>query len=162
MVIRAFKRADFDRVRAIYQQGIDTKNATFQEQAKDWLEWNESCLKGGRFVAEFDGQVVGWASLSPVCSRCVYAGVAEVSVYVDEQQRGKGIGLKLLESLVDYSESHGLWTLQASIFPENAASILIHKKCNFREVGIREKLGCQHGVWRDVVFMERRSRVIGI
>jgi len=116
----------------------------------------------GRLVARVDGRVVGWAALSPVSSRCVYAGVAEVSVYVSAAARGWGVGKALLRALIAESERADIWTLQAGIFPENAASLALHRACEFREVGRRERLGQMNGVWRDVVLMEYRSKVVGV
>lgn len=160
--VRAFEKPDFPSVKAIYQEGIDTGNATFQARAKEWEEWNASLLTTCRLVADSAGEVVAWAALSPVTSRCVYFGVAEVSVYVSTREAGKGIGSLLLGELVLASEKAGIWTLQAGIFPENTASLAIHAKNGFKQVGVREKLGKMDGTWRDVVLMERRSKVVGI
>lgn len=162
MIIRNFDQNDFLAVQYIYQQGIDTGNATFQEKAKSWEEWNNSMLDSCRLVALENNRVVGWAGLSLVSSREVYSGVAEVSIYVAEQAQGKGIGQKLLAQLISESESNDIWMLQAGIFPENKSSIRLHEKNGFRQLGIREKLGKMHGVWRDVVLMERRSYVVGV
>jgi L-amino acid N-acyltransferase YncA len=152
----------WDGVRAIYLEGIATGNATFQQSAPGWPEWNKSHLPSCRFVAKFESQVLGWAALSPVSERCVYSGVAEVSVYVAHAARGTGIGTKLLANLISESEAEGIWTLQAGIFPENTVSLALHTRAGFRIVGIRERLGSMNGRWRDVVLMERRSPVIGI
>jgi L-amino acid N-acyltransferase YncA len=156
---------DWQAVRAIYLEGIATGNATFETDAPDWEKWDRDHRQDCRFVARKDGRpfgrVVGWAALSPVSGRCVYAGVAEVSVYIAEAARGQGVGKALLQALVEDSESHGIWTLQAGIFPENTASLALHKSCGFREVGRRERIGQMDGVWRDVIFMERRSQVVG-
>ncbi|MFZ0590834.1 MAG: N-acetyltransferase family protein [Bryobacteraceae bacterium] len=153
---------DWPAVRAIYLEGIATGNATFERHAPDWEHWNESRLKSPRLVARIDGKIAGWAALTPVSRRKVYAGVAEVSVYVAEQARGRAIGRALLSALVDASENEGIWTLQAGVFPENVASMALHKRAGFRVVGTRERLGCMNGKWRDVVLMERRSRRVGI
>ena len=153
---------DWDEVRAIYQEGIATGNATFEKAAPDWEGWHAGHLPACRLLARSDGEALGWAALSPVSGRCVYGGVAEVSVYVAARARGRGIGLLLLSELVAASERNGIWTLQAGIFPENEASIAIHKKAGFRIVGVRERLGCMDGRWRDVVLMERRSAVVGV
>lgn len=153
---------DWPAVRAIYLEGIRTGNATFEKNAPDWEHWNESRLKSPRLVARIEGKVAGWAALSPVSRRKVYAGVAEVSVYVAEAARGRGIGRALLSGLVEASEKDGIWTLQAGVFPENVASMELHKGAGFRVVGMRERLGCMNGKWRDVVLMERRSRRVGI
>ena len=153
---------DWGAVRAIYCEGIATGNATFETDAPAWEAWDKGHLRACRLVARADDQVVGWAALSPVSGRCVYAGVAEVSIYVSASARGQGIGRALLAALVEASERAGLWTLQAGIFPENAASLALHRAHGFREVGRRERIGQMNGVWRDVVFMERRSKVVGI
>ncbi len=153
--------ADWEAVRAIYVEGLATGNATFERSAPDWTKWDSGHLRVCRLVARGDGGVLGWAALSPVSARAVYAGVAEVSVYVGEEARGRGVGLALLEELVAESDREGIWTLQASIFPENEASIALHRKCGFREVGRREAIGCMDGRWRDTVLMERRSSVVG-
>jgi L-amino acid N-acyltransferase YncA len=152
---------DWDAVRAIYREGIATGNATFEADAPAWEAWDKCHLRACRLVARADGRVMGWAALSPVSGRCVYAGVAEVSIYVAASARGQGIGQALLAALVEASEQAGLWTLQAGIFPENTASIALHRAHGFREVGRREHIGQMNGVWRDVVLMERRSQVVG-
>jgi L-amino acid N-acyltransferase YncA len=152
----------WEAVRAIYLEGIATGNATFETAAPTWSRWDQGHMQGCRLVARSQGEVVGWAALSPVSGRCVYAGVAEASLYVAERARRKGIGRALLEDLIVLSEESGLWTLQAGIFPENTASLAVFKRCGFREVGIRERLGKHHGNWRDVVLLERRSSVIGM
>lgn len=157
MEIRNLIPSDWDQVKIIYEKGIATGNATFQTSAPLWEEWNSAHLQNCRIVMEEDRCVVGWAALTPVSSRCVYAGVAEVSVYVDTAHLGKGIGLKLLHQLILLSEVDGIWTLQAGIFPENQASLKIHQKAGFRILGTREKIGKQHGVWRDTILLERRS-----
>ncbi len=169
-MIERMKTQDWDAVRAIYQEGIATGNATFEMDVPEWEDWDQDHLRDCRFVAREEGQIVGWAALSPVSGRCVYAGVAEVSVYVAALARGKGVGKALLRTLVEGSERQGIWMLQAGIFPENEVSIALHKSCGFREVGRRERLGRMRpaaksaagGVWRDVVLMERRSNVVGV
>lgn len=153
---------DWPAVREIYLQGIATGNATFEKSAPAWKEWDERHLKSCRLVGRIDDRILGWAALSPVSSRCVYGGVAEVSIYVAEDARGHGVGRRLLAALVDASEQNGIWTLQAGIFPENQASIRLHQQVGFRIVGRRERLGCMNGVWRDIVLMERRSAVVGV
>jgi L-amino acid N-acyltransferase YncA len=153
---------DWPVVREIYEEGIATGDATFERAAPAWEDWDAGHMKACRLVALDAGRVVGWAALSFVSERCVYAGVAEVSVYVSAASRGQGIGRHLLESLVAASEREGLWTLQAGIFPENAGSIAIHRRCGFRIVGTREKLGRMNLHWRDVLLLERRSAVVGI
>jgi phosphinothricin acetyltransferase len=160
--IDAMQNTDWDAVRAIYCQGIATGNATFETDAPTWAAWDASHHQACRLVARTGDRIVGWATLSPVSSRCVYAGVAEVSIYVAEDARGQGIGTALLGALVEASEREGLWTLQAGIFAENGASLAMHRACGFRIVGRRERLGQMNGVWRDVILMERRSDVVGV
>jgi L-amino acid N-acyltransferase YncA len=157
MNIRALTPSDWPMVKAIYEQGIATGNATFQTEAPSWEEWDKAHLSTCRFVIEMDGIVKGWAALSPMSSRCVYAGVAEVSIYVSPESSGKGIGTTLLQQLIAESEIQGLWTLQAGIFPENKASVRLHKKAGFREVGYREKIGKMKDLWRDTLLLERRN-----
>jgi L-amino acid N-acyltransferase YncA len=157
---------DWPAVRAIYLEGIATGNATFEQNAPEWEKWDAGHLLGTRIVArsggdEVDGEVLGWAALSPVSGRCVYAGVAEISVYVAERARGRGAGRLLMTRLIADSEAAGIWTLQAGIFPENVASIALHERAGFRILGRRERLGQMNGRWRDVVLMERRSAVVG-
>ncbi|WP_313157580.1 GNAT family N-acetyltransferase [Sphingobacterium multivorum] len=152
---------DWGSVKDIYLQGIATGDATFQKEAPDWEEWNNAHLPFGRIVAlDETGEITGWAALSPISSRCVYAGVAEVSVYVATAHSGRKIGTGLLEALVVESEDRGIWTLQAGIFPENKRSIHIHEKNGFRVVGHREKIGQMDGIWRDTLLLERRSKII--
>lgn len=160
MEIRKLLAEDWQHVELIYKKGIETGNATFQTSAPSWEDWNQSHLTSCRIVMQDDENVIGWAALTPVSSRCVYAGVAEVSVYVDPEHSGKGIGLELLNELVKQSEAEGIWTLQAGIFPENIASLRIHEKAGFRILGIREKIGKQNGIWRDTALLERRSTLI--
>ena len=160
--VRNFRPDDWPAVQAIYQEGIDTKIATFQERAKEWDEWDTSILKVCRLVATVQGRVAGWAGLSAVSSRAVYRGVAEVSIYISQPYWDKGVGSKLLEALIVESEKAGFWTLQAGIFPENTASLALHQKCGFRIVGSRERLGKMDDVWRDVLLLERRSQVVGV
>jgi phosphinothricin acetyltransferase len=152
---------DWETVRAIYLAGIATGDATFETAAPTWDEWDRAHLPGPRLVAVDAYAVVGWAALSSVSARAVYAGVAEVSVYVATSRSGQGIGRALLETLVRESEQNGIWTLQASVFPENSASISLHKSCGFREVGTRERVGKMKGVWRDTILLERRSKTVG-
>jgi phosphinothricin acetyltransferase len=153
---------DWERVREIYLEGIADGNATFETSAPSWEKWDGKHLPVGRLVARVDGGIAGWVALSPVSDRCVYSGVAEVSVYVARGARGKGVGRALLEAAIAESERAGIWTLQSGTFPENAASIALQKSCGFREVGLRERLGRMNGRWRDVVMLERRSTVAGI
>ena len=162
MLIRKFNKTDYTCVQSIYQQGIDTGNATFQQATKSWDEWNNSMLNHSRLVAVENHNILGWAALSPISSRDVYSGVAEVSVYVSVGAQGKGVGQELLSNLISESEKNNIWMLQAAIFPENINSLKLHKNNNFRQLGIREKLGKMNGIWRDVVLVERRSKVVGV
>lgn len=155
------KPEDWEQVLAIYLDGIATGDATFETNAPTWEAWNAGHLSDLRFVARSGGEVLGWAALSPVSDRCVYGGVAEVSVYVSTNGRGQGIGQRLLETLINESEAKNLWTLQAGIFPENAASRNLHLKAGFREVGRRERIGKLRGIWRDTLLLERRSKIAG-
>lgn len=147
----------WEAVKAIYEAGIATGNATFQTSAPSWETWNNDHIAHSRFVAVENGVVLGWAALTPVSGRCVYAGVAEVSVHVLPASQGKGVGKVLLNALIESSEANGLWTLQAGIFPENKASVRLHESCGFRIIGAREKIGKMNGVWRDTLLLERRS-----
>ena len=162
MVLEPLSANDWDAVRAIYLEGIATGDATFEQSAPEWDQWDAGHLKKCRLVARNNGEIFGWAALSPVSGRCVYGGVAEVSVYVAEQARGRGVGAALVAALVRESEEAGIWTLQAGIFPENQASIKLHLNAGFRVVGTRERLGSMNGHWRDVVLMERRSGIVGV
>lgn len=152
----------WEAVKKIYEEGIATGNATFQASAPDWNEWNNAHLQTCRLVATENGEILGWAALTPVSGRCVYAGVAEVSVYVAANARGKAVGKKLLHALIEESEKNNLWTLQAGIFPENIASIKIHEANGFRVIGKREKIGKMKDKWRDTILFERRSNVVGV
>jgi phosphinothricin acetyltransferase len=148
-------------VRSIYLEGLAGGHATFETEAPDWPAWDAAHLPHCRLIAREEDAVLGWAALAPVSRRAVYAGVAEVSVYVAARGRRKGIGRRLLEELIRRSETEGIWTLQASIFPENAASVRLHEACGFRQLGRRERIGRHHGVWRDTVLYERRSSIAG-
>lgn len=159
--IRALTAGDWEWVRSIYLEGIATGQATFETGAPSWERWDSAHLPAPRLVAASEKSIVGWAAVSPVSPRAVYAGVAEVSVYVGNDSRGKGVGRGLLETLVVESESNAIWTLQASIFPENVTSMALHKSCGFREVGRRERIGRMDGVWRDTLLLERRSKLVG-
>ncbi len=160
-VITAFTAADWDQVRAIYLEGIATGNATFETEAPTWEQWDAAHLAGGRLAGRSGDTILGWAALSPVSRRQVYAGVAEVSVYVGDQHRGQGVGKALLQALIVESERMGIWTLQGGTFPENVASLRLQAVCGFRVVGRRERVGCLHGIWRDTVLTERRSEEVG-
>lgn len=161
MLLRPLTAADWPVVRAIYAEGIATGQATFATDPGDWAGWDAGHFPACRLVAEQDGEVLAWAALSRVSDRCVYGGVGEISVYVAAAARGRGLGRELLQELVGESERQGFWTLQAGIFPENETSVAIHERCGFRLVGRRERLGRLHGVWRDVLLLERRSAVTG-
>ena len=152
---------DWQDVRRIYVQGIATGNATFETDAPSWEAWDASHLPRCRLVARDDAGVAGWAALAPVSHRCVYGGVADVSIYVAERARGKGVGAALLAALIRASEADGIWTLQAGIFPENEGSLALHRSLGFRDVGVRERIGKLGGVWRDVLLLERRSAHVG-
>jgi L-amino acid N-acyltransferase YncA len=160
--LRSMEPNDWPNVANIYKQGIATGLATFETNVPAWETWNNSHLQACRLVAEIDHEVVGWAALTGVSGRCVYAGVAEVSVYVSQFHKGMKIGSILLETLIKEAETNNFWTLQSGIFRENEASISLHKKYGFREVGFREKIGQLNGIWRDTVLMERRSERVGI
>lgn len=154
------KASDWQQVRAIYLEGIRSGHSTFETEAPSWEKWDEGHLQFARLVMRDGETVLGWAALSPVSKRDVYRGVAEVTVYVSENACGKGIGRALLEALIDESEKNGVWTLQASIFPENTASVQLHLRCGFREVGRRERIAMLNGVWRDTLLFERRAATI--
>jgi L-amino acid N-acyltransferase YncA len=153
---------DWPQVAAIYAAGIATGNATFETAPPTWERFDASHLPDHRLVARAgDSEVVAWAALAPVSDRCVYAGVAENSIYVAEAARGMGVGRWLLTALLEGSERAGIWTVQTGIFPENTASLALHRRCGFRVVGVRERIGQLHGRWRDVLLLERRSPVVG-
>jgi L-amino acid N-acyltransferase YncA len=149
--------ADWEEVRAIYIEGIATGNATFETQPPTWDAWDQGHLSECRLVGESEGDTLGWAALSPYSPRGVYRGVAELSIYVRASARGQGIGRALMERVIADFEAAGFWTLQAGVFPENAASLGLLRAFGFREVGRRERIGCMDGRWRDVILLERRS-----
>jgi L-amino acid N-acyltransferase YncA len=155
--VRPFRDDDWPAVHAIYAEGIATGNATFEAEVPAFERWAITHPSEHRFVAVRDGVVVGWVAATPVSDRCVYAGVLEHSVYVDARVRGEGVGRRLLETLIADADAAGIWTIQSGIFPENVASVELHKRCGFRVVGTRERLGQLDGVWRDVLLMERRT-----
>jgi L-amino acid N-acyltransferase YncA len=160
--IKPIEETDYPAIAEIYLQGIATGHATFQTEAPEWDAWNKSHLSFCRLAAFENKEMLGWAVLSPVSSRCVYGGVAEVSIYVASSARGKGIGKMLFAQLIKESEENGLWTLQSGIFPENIASIKLHEDMGFRKIGYREKIGKMNGVWWDNLIMERRSKTVGL
>ncbi len=163
MTIRKMTKKDWPSVAQIYAEGIATGLATFESKVPDYGSWNASHADSCRLIAEQEGNIVGWAALSPVSSRCVYGGVGEVSVYVGKDSRGHGIGKLLLRELIDGSEAEGFWTLQSGIFPENEASIKLHEKLGFRFLGKRERIGkTLNGIWKDNLLFERRSKTVGI
>ena len=160
--IQMMTAGDWPDVARIYAEGLETGNATFQQVVPTWEEWNSGHLYSCRLIAVVENTIAGWAALSPVSSRPVYAGVAEVSVYIGKDFRSRKIGDCLMKRLIAESEKEGLWTLQSSIFRENEASIKLHEKYGFRTMGYREKVGKMNGIWRDTVIMERRSKVVGV
>ena len=162
LVISEMDAGDWDDVRTIYEEGIATGHATFEEHAPSWETWDGNHLATCRLVVREDGKLLGWAALSPVSGRCVYEGVAETSVYVRAGARRRGVGKTLLAALITASETTGIWTLQAGIFPENIESIALHCANGFREVGRRERIGMMDNVWRDTVLLERRSTMAGV
>ncbi len=158
--IRRLEASDYPAVERIYAAGIATGDATFETTTPTWEAWDASHLEGHRLVAFQDDAVAGWAALSRVSTRACYAGVTESSVYVAPTSQGQGVGRALLERLVAGAEAAGIWTIQAGVFPENDASLALHRRCGFRVVGVRVALAQLHGVWRDVVLLERRTGVI--
>ncbi len=160
--IRKMLASDWESVAAIYAEGIATGFATFETSIPSYEAWDKAHMQACRIVAVENDAVLGWAALSPVSSRCVYGGVAEVSVYVGQQNRGKGLGRLLMNTLIKESEDEGLWTIQSGIFPENEGSIELHKKVGFRYIGKRERVGKLKGEWKDNLLFERRSVLIGI
>ncbi len=158
--LRLLQPADWPAVVEIYWDGMRDGLATFETETPSWDAWDAGHLAGQRLVAEVLGEIVGWAALSAVSQRRCYLGVADVSVYVAREARGLGVGRRLLEGLVAGSEAAGIWTIQASVFPENQASLALHGRCGFRVVGRRERIARRDGVWRDTVLLERRSRAV--
>jgi L-amino acid N-acyltransferase YncA len=157
IVLEELRPEHWQEVVRIYADGITTGNATFETDVPSWEQWDRAHMAEHRFVALRDGALVGWVAVSPVSDRCVYGGVVENSVYVDEQVRGQGVGRLLLKRLIASTEEAGIWTIQTGIFPENETSIRLHERVGFEVVGRRKRLGKLHGVWRDVLLLERRS-----
>ena len=161
MDIRTIKQHDYAALSEIYREGINSRIATFEKDVPPWEVWDKSHLPNGRIAVYDTDEMMGWAALTGVSNRCIYAGVAEVSVYVGIKFRGQGIGEILLNGLIAHSEQAGIWTLQSAIFEENTRSIKLHQKCGFRMIGFREKIGKIDGVWKNNVLMERRSKTVG-
>lgn len=159
MNVRAMTATDYPEVGRIYQQGIETQNATFRTEVPPFDYWDAHHHKHSRLVMEEDGKLLGWVAISPFSSIPAYRGVAEVSLYIDEKVRGKGVGTALMQAVIEASEAAGIWTLHSQIFPENTASLKLHQRFGFREVGRRERIGQLAGVWRDTILLERRSRI---
>jgi L-amino acid N-acyltransferase YncA len=162
LTISLLSPSDWEQVKEIYLEGIATGNATFETAAPAWEDWDAAHLPFARLSARRHARLIAWAALSPVSQRCVYAGVAEVSVYVSASSRRSGVGRKLLKALIHESEQNGIWTLQAGMFPENTGSLALHRSFGFREVGRRERIGKMNGIWRDTILLERRSTVVGV
>jgi phosphinothricin acetyltransferase len=161
-IIDSMKESDWKQVSEIYLDGIKTELATFQSEVPTWEDWDKGHVEACRFVARLEDTILGWVAMSPVSSRCVYAGVAEVSVYIHSDYKGIGVGTALLDQIIEEAEKQGFWTLQSGIIKENISSRMLHKKCGFREIGYRERVGkMKNGTWHDVVLMERRSKNIG-
>jgi L-amino acid N-acyltransferase YncA len=159
-MVRDLRSGDWPEVARIYEEGIATGNATFETEIPSWEAWDAGHLTEHRFVGVESGRVVGWIALASVSARACYAGVAEVSAYVAADARGEGVGGELLAALISSSEQGGIWTLQTGVFPENEGSFRLLRRFGFRVVGTHERIGRLHGVWRDVVLVERRSEVV--
>ncbi len=162
MKIRKMSKNDWQSVSTIYGDGIATGYATFEKDIPSYETWDKTHMDNCRLVVEKDNIILGWAALSPVSSRCVYGGVAEVSVYVVKNNRGLGVGKMLMEKLIEESETEGVWTLQSGIFPENLDSIKLHEKVGFRYIGKKERIGQLDGVWKDNLLFEKRSDKVGV
>jgi L-amino acid N-acyltransferase YncA len=161
-MVREMRLEDAEHVLAVYKSGIETGNATFEIKVPSWEEWSKKHLQHSRFVFTENDKVIGWSALSPVSARKVYEGVAEISIYVDPEHSKKGIGSQLMERIISSSEQHGIWTLSASVFPENLSTLHLHAKYGFRIVGTRERIAELHGKWRDTILLERRSKLTGV
>jgi phosphinothricin acetyltransferase len=162
MEIIPIHKDHFLEIAEIYRQGLETAHATLKTTVPTWEEWDKAKLKHSRLVAIIDDTVVGWAALSAVSDRCVYGGAAEVSIYISNDYQGKGIGKALMQKLIEESESNGIWTLQSGMFPENEATVALHKSAGFRMIGHREKVGKLGNTWRNTIMMEKRIKTIGI
>jgi L-amino acid N-acyltransferase YncA len=162
VAIRPMEHTDSEQVLEIYRMGIDTKNATFEKNVPEWQSWTANHLEHSRFAAEINGSIAGWVALSSVSKREAYKGVAEVSIYISREHWGKGIGSLLMEKVIESSEENGIWTLFATVFPDNKASMALHKKHEFRIIGTRERISRIDDIWRDTVILERRSRKVGM
>ena len=152
----------WNEVAKIYQEGIQTGYATFEKEVPSWEKWNSAHVKACRIIGQINHEIIGWAALSSVSSRCVYGGVAEVSIYISKNHRGKNIGNILFKELISESEKNGFWTLQSGVFRENIGSIKLHENHGFRQIGFREKVAKLDDVWKDTILLERRSKIIGI
>ncbi|KUJ50920.1 GNAT family N-acetyltransferase [Chryseobacterium sp. JAH] len=162
MKIISIEKNHFTEIANIYRQGLETGHATFETTVPSWEDWDKGKLSHSRLAAVSNDTVVGWAALSAVSDRCVYGGVAELSIYIANDHKGKGIGKALMSKLIEQSEAHGIWTLQSGMFPENEATVALHKSLGFRIIGYREKIGKLRDTWRDTIIMERRSTTTGI
>lgn len=162
VTIKPMRQEHWESVKQIYESGIATGIATFETTAPTWDKWNNGHLTFARLVANQNNELAGWAALSPVSSRCVYGGIAEVSVYVADNFKGQGIGKLLLQNLITESEANNIWTLQAGVFTDNIASVKLHEKVGFRIIGHRERIGKLHNTWKDNFILERRSKIVGI
>jgi L-amino acid N-acyltransferase YncA len=162
MNIRSFRKEDWSQVKEIYEQGMATGQATFETKVPSFEKWESTIAENLCLVAENVEGIQGWCKISRVSDRCVYEGVGEVSVYIRNGSRGKGLGKQLLQAIIKESEEKGFWTLTAGVFPENIPSLRLHQSVGFRKVGIRQRIGKLNGVWRDVVLLERRSQIVGI
>jgi len=162
IVITNFGKEDWDEIKAIYKEGLETGYSTLETTIPTWRKWDEELIKECRLAARKSGEIIGWAALTRFSNRKVYSGVADVRIYIKKSARGTGVGTKLLNTLVEESEKHGYWTLQSKIFVKNKASIKLHTKCGFKKVGVREAYGRRNGKWQDILLMEKRSEVIGI
>ncbi len=162
MEFSTIDKINYPEIAKVYQEGIDTGFATFETKAPNWESWDNAHIQHSRISCYENSTLLGWGALSPVSSRCVYGGVAEVSVYISAAARGKGIGTHILNKLIDESEKNNIWTLQSGVFRENKASIAIHEKCGFRIIGYKERIGKLHGVWKDNILLERRSEIVGL